>query len=367
MQVESIKVQDPSVQASCRRRKPPIVDVKERVPMEPFSAWPPFNRQRSDHVPYELPASQLPRGSGLKSGLVDPVHFGPVFREMSEDRDPGPSSDQFDALIELLASDDAHDDSNFHIAPEGMASSGVRDANGKLDYAKIRSLFLQRRASNDGNHAMHSDALNHDPNSESRLRPPLIVVEEPTAFVGDSLLPKPLSEREDIESSKIKAVSKDGNVHYSQSVLPPEASGDSIVHHLQAALCKAEEEVAQLRDQVSQLQTQAGELFESDFLQGSRDASDIRGYLTNTPRSAQAAQSNVQEAFAMGSSADSAPTKRDRSDVERAIQFVVRTDELVWRRSRYPNGCPAPVFSQSNLDALTERLTLWESIIRAPP
>ena len=56
----------------------------------------------------------------------------------------------------------------------------------------------------------------------------------------------------------------------------------------------------------------------------------------------------------------------DRSDMERAIRFLVRTDELVWRRSRYPNGPPAPVFSQSNIDALTERLFLWENIVRAP-
>ncbi|KAI0272888.1 hypothetical protein BGY98DRAFT_1099725 [Russula aff. rugulosa BPL654] len=285
---------------------------------------------------------------------------------MFEERDPGQSSDQFDALIELLASDDARDDSNFHIAPEGATSSGLRDANGKLDYAKIRSLFLQRQANNDGDHAMHSDALNHDLNSEPGLNPPLIVVEEPTALAGDSLLPNPLSQRGDIESNRIEAVSKDGDVHYSQSVLPPEASGDSIVHHLQAALFKAEEEVAQLRDHVSQLQTQANKLFESNFSQESRDVSDIRGY-PNTPRSAQATLNNVQEAFATGSSVDSAPTEVDRSDMERAIQFVVRADELVWRRSRYPSGCPAPVFSHSNLDALAERLTLWESIIRAPP
>jgi len=93
---------------------------------------------------------------------------------MSEERDPGPSSHQFDALIELLASDGARDDSNFHIAPEGVTSSGLRDANGKLDYAKIRSLFSQRRDNNNGNYAMHSDALNHDPNSESVLKPPLV-------------------------------------------------------------------------------------------------------------------------------------------------------------------------------------------------
>jgi hypothetical protein len=85
------------------------------------------------------------------------------------------------------------------------------------------------------------------------------------------------------------------------------------VDHLQAALSKAEEEVAQLRDQVFQLQTQANKLFESKFSQGmlsyyisircswtwliseSQDVSDIRGYLANTPRSAQAALDNVQE------------------------------------------------------------------------
>lgn len=86
----------------------------------------------------------------------------------------GPSSDQFDALIELLASDDARDDSNFNIVPEGVASSGLRDTNGKLDYAKIRSLFLQRRSYNDSNHDMGSDALNHESSSETGLKPPLV-------------------------------------------------------------------------------------------------------------------------------------------------------------------------------------------------
>lgn len=56
----------------------------------------------------------------------------------------------------------------------------------------------------------------------------------------------------------------------------------------------------------------------------------------------------------------------DSTDTERAIQFLIRADELVWRRSRYPNGPSAPVFSQNNIDAVMERLSLWESIIRAP-
>jgi hypothetical protein len=66
---------------------------------------------------------------------------------MSEVTNPKSSSDQFDALIELLATDDAADDSNFHIVPEGTASTGLRDASGKLDYTKIRSLFQQRQSS----------------------------------------------------------------------------------------------------------------------------------------------------------------------------------------------------------------------------
>jgi len=192
------------------------------------------------------------------------------------------------------------------------------------------------------------------------------VLEEPTALAGESLLPEPSPQQRDIESSEIEAVLKDSDVHISQSVISPEASEDSIVHHLQAALSKAEEEVAQLRDQLSQLQTQANELFESDPSREGQDVSDTRGYLANSPRPAHSTLDNVQDADATGSLANSAPTKVDPSDMERAIQFLVRTDELVWRRSRYPNSPTAPVFSQSNVDALAERLTLWENIIRAP-
>lgn len=181
---------------------------------------------------------------------------------MSEERDPGPSSDQFDALIELLASDDARDDSNFHIAPEGVTSSGLRDANGKLDYAKIRSLFSQRQANDDGDHAMHSDALDHDPNSEPGLNPPLVsmnlmATEEFVYLLYFRLWWKNRQSWQEIlyhpnlcHSEEISGLSKsrqfprcvhcnlslmgrpwglikpskDGDVHYSQSVLPPEVT-----------------------------------------------------------------------------------------------------------------------------------------------
>jgi len=90
---------------------------------------------------------------------------------MSEEvRSPRPNSDQFDALIELLATDDAGDDSHFHILPEGTVSEGLRDAEGKLDYAKIRSLFLQRRANdNNGNHVPTSDQPRSEPSPVIKL------------------------------------------------------------------------------------------------------------------------------------------------------------------------------------------------------
>jgi hypothetical protein len=88
---------------------------------------------------------------------------------MSEVTSPRPISDQFDALIELLATDDARDDSNFHIVPEGTASAGLRDTEGKLDYAKIRALFSQRRANGNDNHVLFSEQRHSEPNSGIKL------------------------------------------------------------------------------------------------------------------------------------------------------------------------------------------------------
>ncbi len=88
---------------------------------------------------------------------------------MSEVRSPRTSSDQFDALVELLATDDARDDSNFHIVPEGTASAGLRDAEGKLDYAKIRSLFSLRRVDDNGDHVFPSSEPQNEPNSGIKL------------------------------------------------------------------------------------------------------------------------------------------------------------------------------------------------------
>ena len=135
-----------------------------------------------------MPFTAFPQHVTVGVVAISFDHPTNTLREMTEARTPGANSDQFDALVELLATDDACDDSNFHIAPEGTASIELRDASGKLDYAKIRSLFLQRRTNNDGNHVVRSDSLYLEPNSESGLRPPqacrdLITTEE-TVYSG---------------------------------------------------------------------------------------------------------------------------------------------------------------------------------------
>jgi hypothetical protein len=89
---------------------------------------------------------------------------------MSGAKVPESSSAQFDALIELLATEDTGENSNFHIVPEGTASTGLRDGDGKLDYAKIRSLFLQRQGSDDVNRVPFFDpASHHEPSSGIKL------------------------------------------------------------------------------------------------------------------------------------------------------------------------------------------------------
>lgn len=278
---------------------------------------------------------------------------------MSEATSPKSSSDQFDALIDLLATDDAADDSNFHIVPEEAASTGLRDASGKLDYTKIRSLFQQRQTSKTTELVSSSSSSDPTIGPDPEIQLPEIVVEEPTALAD---IP-PLVRLQPLQwvggSSEIEMVPGERSILNAQVVLAPQASEDSVVRNLEDALPKAYEEIAELRRQVLQLETQAAELFKSNSLQES-DLGDIRGYVSKP------VNSTLSNAFGTESFLPIVPSSVDRSDTERAIRFLIQADELVWRRSRYPNGPSAPVFSQDNIDAVTQRLTLWESIIRAP-
>lgn len=265
---------------------------------------------------------------------------------MSDVTNPKSSSDQFDALIELLATDDAADDSNFHIVPEGTASTGLRDASGKLDYTKIRSLFQQRQSSRNTEDVSPGSS---DNGAIPEIKLPEIVVEEPTAFADLSppVNQQPLQWVGD--SSEIDIASGEGDFPHSQDDIAPQTSEDSVALNLDDALSKAHEEIEELRRRVLGLETQAAELLKS-----------------NTPKEPSLGDCVSKPVISTLTSTFGPVQPMDSSDTERAIQFLIRADELVWRRSRYPNGPSAPVFSQDNIDAVTQRLSLWESIIRAP-
>ena len=72
-------------------------------------------------------------------------------------------------------------------------------------------------------------------------------------------------------------------------------------------------------------------------------------------------------AEASASSPTAQPT--DIASIQRALGFVIRTDQLIWRRrgSSGPKTLKlAAVFDGENINALTERLELWERVIRTP-
>ena len=55
---------------------------------------------------------------------------------------------------------------------------------------------------------------------------------------------------------------------------------------------------------------------------------------------------------------------RTLSEVENVMEFLVRMDELVWRRSEH--GSDHGVFDSRNISALEERIRLWEKVARGP-
>lgn len=55
---------------------------------------------------------------------------------------------------------------------------------------------------------------------------------------------------------------------------------------------------------------------------------------------------------------------RTLSDIRKAIEFLERIDELVWRRSEY--DADLGVFDSKNIAAVEERVKLWERLARGP-
>ncbi|KAI5984453.1 hypothetical protein EDD15DRAFT_2583346 [Pisolithus albus] len=84
---------------------------------------------------------------------------------------------------------------------------------------------------------------------------------------------------------------------------------------------------------------------------------------------------NVRPSALLSGDPSSAPFKSSPStrgnlspqDISRALDFVERVDEIIWRRSSLPtNSPPNPTFSAGNVEGLLSRLELWERVVRSP-
>jgi len=61
------------------------------------------------------------------------------------------------------------------------------------------------------------------------------------------------------------------------------------------------------------------------------------------------------------------PSPNDVRDIKSAMEFLASVDELVWKRSIPVNdGGLDPLYSRANVDALMQRLLLWEKSVRGP-
>jgi hypothetical protein len=55
-------------------------------------------------------------------------------------------------------------------------------------------------------------------------------------------------------------------------------------------------------------------------------------------------------------------------DIQSSMNFLASVDELVWKRSLPIHGGDVlePLYSRVNMDALMQRLALWEKTVRGP-
>ncbi|KAI5995096.1 hypothetical protein EDD15DRAFT_2575027 [Pisolithus albus] len=88
-----------------------------------------------------------------------------------------------------------------------------------------------------------------------------------------------------------------------------------------------------------------------------------------------ASMTNIRPSALLSRHPNSAPFKSSPStrgnlspqDISRALDFLERVDEIIWRRSSLPtNSSLDPIFSAGNVEGLLSRLELWEKMVRSP-
>ncbi|KAF7974743.1 hypothetical protein HWV62_11319 [Athelia sp. TMB] len=324
------------------------------------------------------------------------------------------SNESFDALIDLLASDNVAEDPRFN----QYSSPGLRDDQGNLDLGKIHTFFAAGREGDyaiTGNDPKSPEARRgEDPFSislERNQEPATISASIPTSpdllnFRASTIATKNSSTQDtqllslespyssiptpshDIGDSQ--QVSRIGIQERSlgQSQIPTDTFYNqshqnggmtSAMEPLDQALKLANEEVKRLRQQCDELLAKA-RVPDKKMPQASGTSNVPVEIAMLTEWEAKEALSNVLRALSLPASCleenlvslgASAHSPNTIPDIQRAVSFTAETDELIWKRLKYnliPGaGPPAAVFDPQNISALQQRLSLWERIIRQAP
>ncbi|KZP13951.1 hypothetical protein FIBSPDRAFT_1049120 [Athelia psychrophila] len=341
------------------------------------------------------------------------------------------SNESFDALIDLLASENVAEDPRFN----QHASTGLRDDEGNLDLGKIHSFFAAGRDSERvsvnprspenrpfGNAFSIPVEGNQEPASSS-----------PTPALSWGFHDIQTSGRATNNSSTAapRSLSPDGtghSVNMSTFVFPPANRNtqtlgpgephesvkslvsskspvdviDLEIQSLNEALRLANEEVRQLRQQCDELLASSRSPRSPNHIAQHRidQPGDMDAHITRaigempppglslptevemlTEEAAKNALSTILHALSLPLSClqegiapvDSSSTARPGTiaDVQSALAFTKETDELVWRRSKYnlTNGVgpSGGIFDPENISAIQQRLELWERVVRQYP
>ncbi|KAI0060409.1 hypothetical protein BV25DRAFT_1917759 [Artomyces pyxidatus] len=310
----------------------------------------------------------------------------------AQNRRENTSDDSFDALIDLLATDDAQDPFNQIQAVNG--SGGLRDNDGKLDFVKIKSL-LSRTVTSDSDLADPQNIA--ATNQTAKVKPHTVSFASRNVKNGQvSPIPRPLNfvesespaptiippapshpshpetekfeDGSEITDPRLKADLKNGT----ESIPEPIDPRDLLLYDLDKALTLAHQEVADLRDRCNELQSLVSRLVTVKPSSGPADRQrDHRGqgpdgkagntpltgagraHATSLPPSLDVDVDSLSEEQAKNhlselltalslphrvhsNGSDSSPSHQIDSvtDVHRALKFLIQADELVWRRSQ---------------------------------
>ncbi|KDQ62092.1 hypothetical protein JAAARDRAFT_54113 [Jaapia argillacea MUCL 33604] len=311
-------------------------------------------------------------------------------------------TDEFDALIDLLATDDA-------VAEGDASDAGVvlRDDKGKLDLGMIRSFFQSK----------HHD---HKPSLAVPQPPPAKREVSSNAETKTSETPScevPPSQKIGTHSPTLQLpVPRERSRGLSQAVgvesevrepLPLPGIVPLSFDEINQAIGCANGEVADLTRRCDQLRALISEKFLPDtpnrpaLSQGPttgdamattpshQPSADVGGTSFSTPRlppeisaltgdEARHALTVFTRSLSLPPSSitllpmrpckEASQGPSDVSDVQRALDFVTRVDEIIWKRAKYPfvqGANTGEIFSEENLEALIDRITLWDKVVRS--